>query len=53
MGYKKLNEQGFIENYFTKENEKDDNNNISIGESLDSEDGSSDLESLKEEGNNE
>lgn len=51
VGYKKLNEQGFIENDFTKDDEIDENNNISIDESLDSEDDSSDLETQKEENN--
>ena len=48
-GYDKINEQGLIENDFTIEDENDENNNISLGESSVSESGSSDRELENEE----
>lgn len=51
VGYEKINEIGIIENYFSKEDAVDENNDISIGESEDSENNSSDLEIENEENN--
>ena len=43
-GFDKINEQGFIENDFTKEDEVDMNNNVNLNETSESEMGSSDKE---------
>lgn len=43
-GFAKINERGFIEHDFTKEDEVDMNNNVNLNETSESEMGSSDKE---------
>ena len=49
IGFEKANELGVVENYFTKEDKEDMNNNVSIDSGSISEKGSSDEEIQNEE----